>query len=115
MAQQYPSDTVTPTISQPPAPTSVWAIVSLIAGILGWLGIFGLGGIAAIICGYLAKNEINKSEGKIGGNGIATAGLVLGWLNVALTCIGVCLTALVITGAVTLPFFLQGVHIFPNQ
>ena len=46
---------------------------------------------------------------------MATTGLVLGWLNIALTCIGACLAALYFTGALTLPFFLQGVRILPNQ
>jgi hypothetical protein len=55
MAQQYPP----PGYYRPPpyalASTSGWAIFSLIAGILAWMG-----GMAAIISGYIAKNEINQ-------------------------------------------------------
>lgn len=82
MNQPYPQ--------QPPAgpPTSTMAIISLIGGIAGWTILPFLGSIAAIICGHIAKSEIKKSAGTVGGNGLATAGLVLGYLSIAL---GVCL------------------------
>jgi hypothetical protein len=73
----------------PPAkPTSTMAIVSLVAGITGWTILPFLGAIVAIITGHMAKNEIKKSAGTLGGNGMATAGLVLGYLSIAL---GICL------------------------
>ena len=110
MAQQYPPPGYySPPPPYAPASTSGWAIFSLIAGILAWLGVFGLGGIVAIISGYIAKNEIKNSAGRVGGNGMATTGLVLGWLNVAFTCLGVCLAILLFTGALALPVFLQGI------
>lgn len=91
----------------PPPPTymqtSTLAIVSLVAGILGWTLIPTLGSIVAIITGYMAKNEIRKSAGRISGDGLATAGLILGWLNIALALIGICIAALAIAGVVTLP------------
>jgi len=110
MAQQYPP----PSYNYPPPPaavgsTSGWAIFSLIAGILAWLGVFGLGGIAAIVSGYIAKNEIKNSGGRVGGNGMATWGLVLGWLNIAFACLGVCLAILLFTGALAAPAFLNGI------
>ncbi len=71
--------------------TSTLAIISLIAGIAGWVGILGIGPIVAIICGHMAKNEIKKNMGRVTGNGLATAGLILGYLNLAVTLIGVCL------------------------
>ena len=78
----------------PPTPSqesSTLAIVSLISGILGWLGLFGLGGLVAVITGHLAMSEINKSNGRITGDGLAKAGLLLGYVNIALTLIGICL------------------------
>jgi len=69
-------------------PTSTMAIVSLVAGITGWTILPFLGAIVAIITGHMAKNEIKKSAGTLGGNGMATAGLVLGYLSIAL---GICL------------------------
>lgn len=92
----------------PAAETNVWAIVSLISGILGWLGIFGLGGIAAVIAGHVAKSQIRASGGRMGGDGMATAGLILGYLNIALTaaaiCLGILVFAGVISGAAICPF-----------
>jgi hypothetical protein len=80
--------------------TSSSAIVSLIAGVLAWLGIFGLGGI-------VAKNEIRQSGGRIGGDGLATAGLILGYANIAVAIIGACLVALMFMGVLTVPLCLS--------
>ena len=88
-----------------PVSTSGWAIFSLIAGILGWVGVFGLGGIVAIIAGYIAKNEINNSQGRVGGSGLATTGLVLGWANVILSIVLACLGVLMFAGILATPAF----------
>jgi hypothetical protein len=74
--------------------TSTLAVISLISGILGWLGLFGLGGLVAVITGHIAKSEIDRSLGRISGRGMANAGLILGWTNIALTVIGICLLVL---------------------
>jgi hypothetical protein len=89
----------------PPVPltTSGWSIFSLIAGILAWLGVFGLGGLAAVIAGHVAKNEIKNSAGRVGGNGLATAGLVLGYINLALAIVGLCVGILIFMGVLTAP------------
>ncbi len=79
----------------PPVPqTSTLAIVSLISGVLGWLGLLGIGPIIAIITGHMAKNEIRSAPGQIGGDGLATAGLVLGYVNLALSLLVLCLVIL---------------------
>jgi hypothetical protein len=109
MAQQYPQPGYYSPPPAVPASTSGWAIFSLIAGILAWLGVFGLGGIVAIISGYIAKNEIKNSAGRVAGNGMATTGLVLGWLNIAVACLGVCLFILFFSGVLALPVFLNGI------
>jgi len=91
-----------------PVETNIWAIISLVSGILGWLGVFGLGGIVAVICGHIAKSQIRNSAGQMGGDGLATAGLVLGYLNIALAVLAACLLVLgfagVISGAAICPF-----------
>ena len=84
--------------------TSTTAIISLIGGIAGWTVLPFLGAIAAIICGHIAKNEIKKSAGRLGGNGMATAGLVLGYVNIAA---GVCL----VCAAIILPLLGIGLTI----
>lgn len=70
-----------------PAPTSTLSLTSLIMGILGWVFLPIVGGIIAVITGHMAKKEIRESNGLLGGDGMATAGLVLGYSNLAL---GVC-------------------------
>ncbi len=56
-------------------------------GVLGWTLIPIVGGIIAIITGHMAKKDIRQSEGLLGGDGIATAGLILGYSNLA---VGLC-------------------------
>jgi small-conductance mechanosensitive channel len=86
--------------------TSSNATVSLICGILAWLGLFGLGGVLAVIFGHVAKKEIRTTDEQIDGDGIATAGLILGYLNIAITVLGVLLAILVIVGAIAIPLFM---------
>ncbi|MCD4672051.1 MAG: DUF4190 domain-containing protein [Anaerolineaceae bacterium] len=86
--------------------TSSNAIISLICGILAWLGVFGLGGVLAVIFGHAAKKEIRTAMGRVSGDGMATAGLILGYLNIAMAIVGACLAILVITGAIAIPLFL---------
>jgi len=79
--------------------TSPWAIVSLISGIAGVTFLPGIGSILAIIGGYVAKKEIRNSGGQVGGGGLATWGLVLGWISIALGLIGACIVLiLLLTG-----------------
>jgi len=70
------------------------AIASMILGILGWTFLPILGTIGAIITGHIAKSEIKNSRGSLSGDGMATAGLVLGYIQVIM---GLCIcTVLVI-------------------
>jgi hypothetical protein len=50
-------------------------------GILAWLT-FALTSLPAIVCGHLARSQIRKSGGQVGGSGLAISGLVLGYLSV---------------------------------
>lgn len=77
--------------STPPAPTnSTMAIVSLVAGIAGWTLLPIIGAIVAVITGHMAKNEIRSSGGRLTGDGLATAGLVLGYASLVLGVCGLC-------------------------
>ena len=63
--------------------TSTAAIISLVFGIIGitatwWL--FAIPSIIAIIAGHIAKSNINDSNNNLAGRGLATAGLVLGYI-----------------------------------
>lgn len=64
------------------------AIVSLVSGILSWLFLPVIGSIVAIITGHMARGEINRSNGTIGGAGLALAGLILGYANVIVGVLG---------------------------
>lgn len=91
---------------QPPTakPNSNLALASLILGILGWTILPTLGSIGAIITGHMAKNEIKGSMGALGGDGMATAGLVLGYANIAIgVCVCLAVLAMLALG-VTIPF-----------
>lgn len=70
------------TLRPPSNPTdSTLAITSLITGIMGWTVVPLLGSVVAIITGHLAKKEINESQGAISGHSMATAGLILGYVQ----------------------------------
>jgi Domain of unknown function (DUF4190) len=62
-----------------PAATNGLAVASMVCGIL-WL--YWLGSILALVFGYVAKSQIDRSHGGQGGRGMATAGIVLGWVGV---------------------------------
>ena len=70
-------------IPPPPVPyvgageTSGKALASMVTGIFGLL-LFPIG-IAAIILGHMSRTEIRKSNGRLKGDGMATAGLVMGY------------------------------------
>ncbi len=70
-------------MDQPPQ-TSTLAIVSLCFGILGWTLMPFIGNIVAIITGHLGRSEIRQSHGGLQGDGLAIAGLVLGYLGLLL-------------------------------
>jgi hypothetical protein len=66
-----------------PARTSGLAIASLVCGIAGITCMF-LPGIAAVICGHMALRQIADPNVRMEGRGMAIAGLVLGYLSVAI-------------------------------
>lgn len=83
--QSYPH---TPAPATPP--TSGMAIGSLIASIAGFIIVPVLGGIVGLILGYIAKKQIRESEGTLAGAGLATAGIIMGWIQVALLGLSIC-------------------------
>jgi competence protein ComGC len=69
-----------PPVRGAPAETSGKAIVSLVCGLLFFIPFVFVG---AIVFGHLALSEIRKSAGRLKGEGIAMAGLVLGYVWIA--------------------------------
>jgi len=79
------------------APSSNEAIWSLVLGILSITCLGLIAGIPAVILGTIAKRKIAASGGVIRGQGLATAGLVLGWVSIAFSILGI---LFVILGAI---------------
>ena len=93
-----------------PPPTSSLSITSMIMGVLGWTLVPIVGGIIAVITGHMAKKEIRHSDGLLGGDGIATTGLVLGYANLA---VGLCVClALILFPALLASFWAFGGRLF---
>ncbi len=68
--------------------TSGAAIASLVLGILGLCAIPLITSLAAILLGRRAQREIAESPG-LSGEGLAKAGVILGWIGVALMVAGI--------------------------
>ncbi|HNR01616.1 MAG TPA: DUF4190 domain-containing protein [Anaerolineaceae bacterium] len=64
------------------------ALASLITGILGWTILPLLGSVAAIVTGHLGKKEVRESHGALAGEGMATAGLILGYIQIGFFVLG---------------------------
>ena len=76
----------------PASKTNGMAIASLVLGIV-W--IYWIGSILALVFGYIAKSQI-KQRGESGG-GMATAGIILGWIGVGFLVLFI---GLLVSGAV---------------
>ena len=66
--------------------TSGYAIASLILGIAGFFVFPIVPSILAVVFGQKAREELRR-EPTLGGDGLATAGIVLGWVGIALVAI----------------------------
>lgn len=92
-----------------PRPSSGLAITSLICGIAGivlfWAVVPLLASIVAVITGHMALRQ-TKQNPAIGGRGMAFAGLIMGYIMVAVLVIGIVMTVIsaLFFGAFTLPF-----------
>ena len=87
-------------MNTPVRTTSIPAILSLIFGIICWMALPFVGAIVAIVLGHIARSEIRRSPpGTLEGDGMALAGLILGYAHIALVFL-VILTFLGLFGAV---------------
>lgn len=93
-----PTPIAVPTTSLAPAATSGKAIASLLCGLLFFIP---LAFIAAIIFGHIALSEIRKSAGRLKGEGLAIAGLVLGYMWI------VAIPIILIIAAIAIPNLLR--------
>jgi type IV pilus assembly protein PilA len=82
MARLSPLSPAIPAAYTGPQETSGKATASLICGILAYLILPFLAAIPAIILGHLALSDIKKRAGQLKGNGLAVAGMVMGYAQV---------------------------------
>jgi hypothetical protein len=87
--QAEPAFEETPTLPQ----NSTLALVSLIAGVASWTVLPFFGAVIAVVTGHMAKKEIQASNMALQGDGFATAGLIMGYLNLA---VGLCFCLLIL-------------------
>lgn len=83
-----PSPTAVPqTVSRTPA-VAIWSLIlAVLSFTCGWL----FTAIPAVICGHVARSKIRKSNGALGGKGIAAAGLILAYIALVLGIMGISL------------------------
>ena len=84
--------------AQPGEGTNGFAVASLVLGIVWFMG---LGSILALVFGYVGKHQIDSSGGRQSGRGMAIAGIVLGWVGVAIL---VAMIALMLAGVSMMPW-----------
>lgn len=88
MADELPSprpSTIPQTVPHTPA-VAIWSLIlAILSFTCGWL----FTAIPAVICGHIARAKIRKSGGALEGKGIATTGLVLGYVALALCMVGI--------------------------
>ncbi len=75
--------------------TSGNAIASLILGIAGLFVFPLIPSILAVVLGRKAREEM-AADSSVGGDGFASAGVVLGWIGIALSAIGILIAILVL-------------------
>lgn len=66
---------------------SALAIASLVLGILGVICCSFITGVPAVICGHVARGKI-KRDASLGGESLALAGLILGYISVVIFIVG---------------------------
>jgi type II secretory pathway pseudopilin PulG len=99
-------NTAAPETAQSPqmpsnAKTDGKAVASLILGILSVTIFWILAGIPAVIFGHISRASIRKSMGLLKGEGIALAGLVMGYISIA------AIPFILIVAAIAIPSLLR--------
>jgi hypothetical protein len=87
----------------PSVPTNTMALTSMIAGIVGWTVAPLLGSLVAIITGHMAKRELRERMGRESGDGMATAGLVMGYLQIIPSVLCICVILVMLAMGMSIP------------
>ncbi len=98
-ATAYPA-TAYPGYAGPmPPKTSGMAIASLVLSLLGLVILPLIGPVLGVIFGHMALGEIKRSGGAVEGQGLAMAGLVIGYVLLGITLLVCGIIAIGIIGA----------------
>lgn len=66
-----------------PPKTNTMSVAALISGVLTF--VCGVTWPLALVFGYMGRRQVDESQGRETGRGLAVAGIVLGWIGAALT------------------------------
>ncbi len=69
--------------------TSTTAVISLVFGIVCWFALPLVGAIVAVVTGHIARGEIRRAPDRLEGDGMALAGLILGWTHLLLIALAI--------------------------
>jgi Domain of unknown function (DUF4190) len=95
-----PPEEIADAAADPPPPGQLGAAFGQVNGLaiasvlLAVLWFAGLGAVLALVCGYRARREIRNSAGTQTGSGLATAGIILGWIGITILVAGAILISL---------------------
>ena len=107
-----PPSLVPTAASYPPAvivrspPTNSLAVVSLVSAILSWVLCPFVAAVVAVITGHIARSQIRRTGEA--GDGVALAGLIIGYLHLAAWAVGILLWLALLGGFAWL--FASGSH-----
>ncbi len=80
------------------------ALVSVLLAAAAWviqLHIFAA--VPAVICGHMARKKIKNDPEKYGGDGMAKAGVIIGWINIVIVLLTTIAVVLVMLASIILP------------
>ncbi len=89
-SQPYPGGGFSPYPATPK--NNGLAIASLVCSILGLC--CGVGGVLGVIFGFVARGQIRRSGGAQQGSGLALAGIIVGFVVIALAAVGLLIVLL---------------------
>lgn len=77
------------------------AIASLILSVFSFIGCPLFAAILGVIFGYMSLSKIEESRGALGGEELARAGVIIGWVHIGLVVLAaIIILVLVITGVI---------------
>ena len=110
---QYPPPPPQPGYGQPAAyaaapmavaqPSNNLAVWSLVTGILSLVLCGAIAGVVAVITGHMALNQAKALPPQISRRGMAMAGLIMGYISIALTVLAIIFYIVIIAAAASNP------------